>query len=180
MFQAKRLVLLPIVLIISFLHRSEPAAAQGKAPFNAKLSYSLWSSGIESGNIYGFEGEYCGTGPFVWPPRPPRGPRFNIRFSYYDLSEKGLDRAVPLEVGLLFPLSKASRVTPYLGAGVGYYLIDGDSPNLDDELGGYGALGAEIRLGERWGLNIEGAYREVGGDLDLSGPVFKAGLGFNL
>lgn len=170
------------IVLGSFLYLAEPAAAQ--TSFDLKLSYSIWDSGIERGNLAGFEGEWCGTG-LRWPPwrrpgpRPP-GPRFDVRLSYYYLSEKGLDRAIPLELGLLLPLSNASRVTPYFGAGLGYYLIDGDSPDLDDELGGYGALGAEIRLGDRWGLNIEGAYREVGGDLDLSGPAFKAGLEFSL
>lgn len=148
--------------------------------FDAKLSYSAWSLGTGIGSVYGWDGEICPPWwPWPWPwPWPP--PRWDFRFSSYDIDEGGLTRAIPLELGLLIPLVRESqRVTPYVGAGLGYYLLDGDAPGLDDELGAYGVLGADIWLGRRWGLSVEGGYREVGGNLDLSGPTFKAGLGFS-
>lgn len=79
----------------------------------------------------------------------------------------------------MFPLSSATRVTPYIGAGMGYYLLHGDSPNAKDKFGAYGALGVNIHVGERWGLSLEGSYRNVGGKIDLDGPALKAGLGIS-
>jgi outer membrane protein with beta-barrel domain len=175
--------LLSLAFVSLFL-LPQPALAGDPHPqpnllFNVKLSYTAWDLGTKSDYIDGFE--ICGGPPRPWPWPPGRGPRpwFDFRFSYYEIHEDGLDRAIPLELGLRFPLSRTSRVTPYLGGGLGYYLLDGDSPKIQNELGVYGVLGADIRLGDRWGLSIEGAYREVGGDLDLGGPAVKAGLGFS-
>ena len=166
--------------LVSLSLLPQPALALDPEPqpnllFNLKLSYTAWDLGGGSGYIDGYDGEICPP----WPPWPWPWPKLDFRFSYYDVNEKGLDRAVPLEVGLLFPLSRTSKVTPYLGVGLGYYLLDGDSPKIENKLGVYGVLGADIRLGKRWGLSVEGGYREVGGDLDLGGPAFKAGLGFS-
>jgi outer membrane protein with beta-barrel domain len=174
--------LFSLVLVSLFL-LSQPALAGDPHPqpsllFNVKLSYTTWDLGGGSGYMDGYDGEICPPWPWPWP-WPWRRPRLDFRFSYYDINDSGLDRAIPLEVGLLFPLSRTSRMTPYLGAGLGYYLLDGDSPKIENELGVYGVLGADIRLGKHWGLSIEGGYREVGGDLDLGGPAFKAGLGFS-
>lgn|GEM_PF-3762939 len=146
--------------------------------FNVKLSYATWNLGGGGGYFDGIDGDICPPWPWPWPWRGPR-PYVDLRFSYYDINKNGLDRAIPLELGLLFPISRTSRVTPYLGAGLGYYLLDGDSPKVEDKLGAYGVLGADIHLGKHWGLNVEGAYRKVSGDLDLGGPAFKAGLGFS-
>jgi len=175
-----RLFLLSLALVSPLL-LPKPALAGNPVPepdllFGLNLSYTAWDLGIEGDYIDGFE--ICGGPPMPWG-WPPLPPRLDIRVSYYDVDEGGLDRAIPLEIGLLFPLSQSSRVTPYLGAGLGYYLLEGDSPNIEDELGAYGALGADIRLGGRWGLNLEGAYREINGGLDLGGPAFKAGIGFS-
>jgi hypothetical protein len=152
----------------------DPAARPGRdGLFDARLSYSRWNSGGTIGSLKGFDVELCPSWPRPWPPR------FDLRISSYKIDKAGFSRATPLELGILFPFSSTSRVTPYLGAGVGYYLINGNSAAAQDELGGYGALGVDIRLADRWGLNLEGAYRKVGGSLDLGGPVFKAGLGLS-
>jgi hypothetical protein len=146
--------------------------------FDAKLSYSNWDPGAPIGALEGFDVELC---PPWWPwPWPwPRRPRFDLRISSYKIDKVGFSRATPLELGLLLPLSSASRVTPYVGAGLGYYVINGSSAAAQDELGGYGALGIDIHLADRWGLSLEGAYREVGGSLGFDGPVFEAGIGFS-
>lgn len=156
-----------------------PAARPGRdGLFDAKLSYSNWDPGAPIGSLEGFDVELC---PPWWPwPWPwPRRPRFDLRISSYEIDKVGFSRATPLELGLLLPFLSASRVTPYVGAGLGYYLINGSSAAAQDELGGYGALGMDIHLADRWGLSLEGAYREVGGSLGLGGPVFEAGIGFS-
>jgi hypothetical protein len=156
-----------------------PAARPGRdSLFDAKLSYSNWAPGATIGSLEGFDVELC---PPWWPwPWPwPRRPRFDLRISFYEIDKVGFSRVTPLEFGLLLPFSSASRVTPYVGAGLGYYLINGDSAAAQDELGGYGALGMDIHLGDRWGLSFEGAYREVDGSLGFGGPVFEAGIGFS-
>ena len=180
-------VFLSLLVLIGLLPLAETATAQeGTSTFNAKLSYSQWRPGLAVGSVDGLELSICPDWwpwpwPWPWPWRwPPRPPKFDFRASYYDLEEKGVTRAIPLELGLQIPLSDTSRAIPYVEGGIGYYLIDGDAPGIGNEIGGYGALGVDIRLGDRWGLSLEGAYREIGGDLDLSGPVFKAGLGFSL
>lgn len=155
---------------------ADPAAPSGRdGIFDAKLSYSTWDAGAGIGSLDGFDGELCPPWPWPWP--WPWRPKLDLRISYYEIDQPGFSRAIPIELGLLFPLSGASRVTPYLGAGLGYYLVDGSSADAQDELGGYGALGMDIHLSDRWGLNLEGSYREMGGSLDLGGPAFQAGLG---
>jgi len=144
--------------------------------FDAKLSYSNWDPGAGVGSLEGFDVELC---PPWWPWPWPRRPRVDLRISSYEIDKVGFSRVIPLELGFLLPFSSASRVTPYVGAGLGYYLINGDSAAAQNELGGYGALGLDIHLGDRWGLSFEGAYREVGGSLGFGGPVFEAGIGFN-
>lgn len=179
--------------LAGFLLLPGPAFAQDKARqnglFEVKLSYSIWDLGGAAGSINGFDGEICPPWPWPWPwrkplPRPKPWPQWDLGISYFDIDKDGLTRAIPLELGLRFPFSLASRVTPYFGVGLGYYLLDGKAPGIGDELGAYGVLGVDIHLGrgpqpEPWGLSLEAAYREVGGDLDLGGPTFKAGVGFN-
>jgi hypothetical protein len=167
-----------LVTNVGILSEAPAARSSRYGGFDAKLSYSRWRSGARTGSVNGADVEIC---PPWWPwpwPWPPRRPKFDLRISSYEIDKAGLSRVTPLEAGLLLPFSNASRVTPYLGAGLGYYFINGDSAAAQDKLGGYGALGMDIRLGDRWGLSLEGAYRQMGGRLDLSGPVFKAGLGF--
>lgn len=179
-------------VLMAVLMLPGPASAQNSARqdalFDAKLSYSAWDLGDGNGTSQGWDVAICPPWP-PWPPRPPRPPwppwppRLDFRISYYEPDEGLLTRAIPLELGILVPISRPSRVTPYIGAGVGYYLLDGKSPSIGNEVGAYGVLGADIRLGRRgpqtepWGLSIEVAYRELGGDLDLGGPAFKVGLG---
>ncbi len=156
-----------------------PAAPPGgDSLFDAKLSYSNWNPGGRIGSLKGFDVELC---PPWWPwPWPwPGRPRFDLRISSYEIDKVGFSRVIPLELGLLLPFPSASRVIPYVGAGLGYYRIKGDFAAAQDEMGGYGALGMDIHIGDLWGLSFEGAYREVGGSLGFSGPVFEAGIGFN-
>lgn len=177
-------VSLSLFVLMGLLLLPGPTLAQKDAIqdglFDVKLSYSAWDLGVGSRYVDGVDGGICPDWwPWPWPWPGPRPPRWNFRISYYDVNEEDLSRVIPLELGLVLPLSSTSRVTPYLGGGLGYYLLDGDSVKTKNELGFYGALGADIHLGSRWGLSIEGAYRQVGGDLDVDGPTFKAGLGIS-
>jgi len=106
---------------------------------------------------------------------------------------------VPVEVGMTYDLTIADRVIPYIGGGLGWYIleadvvIDGDaqSVNIDDELGYY--LRGGLRLDPGQNLSIFGEYqyrqvdttlpddsfeRRVRGEVDvgLSGSSINVGL----
>ncbi|HSJ75177.1 MAG TPA: hypothetical protein VK899_03180, partial [Gemmatimonadales bacterium] len=136
-----------------------PVPADPDHLFDVKLAYSRWDAGATIGTLDGVDGELCPRWPW------PRRPRLDFRISSYKIDKPGFSRATPFELGLLLPFSSASRVAPYFGAGLGYYLIDGTSPAAQDEIGGYAALGMDIHVADRWGVTLEGAYREVGGSL---------------
>lgn len=55
--------------------------------------------------------------------------------------------AIPLEAGLRFDFAEGAAFSPYVGGGAGYYLLDTTEGDIDDEVGYYAVLGAE--LGQR-------------------------------
>ena len=81
---------------------------------------------------------------------------------------------------------------PYVGAGVGYYLLDTDRFEVDDEVGFYGVIGGEFGDPDGLSFMVEGMYRNIEAevrdddidddiefddvDFDLSGPVLNAGI----
>lgn len=79
-------------------------------------------------------------------------------------------RALPLEAGLVFNFAENDRVSPYIGGGAGYYLLDTNFGDVDDEVGWYGVLGVDFTGPSGLGLTVEGIYRNmeatVRGDLD--------------
>lgn len=70
----------------------------------------------------------------------------DARASYIRFDDTKVDM-VPLEAaGLLnFPLL-FEHIVPYIGAGVGYYLFDADTGDLDDQVGFFPLAGLEIGL----------------------------------
>jgi opacity protein-like surface antigen len=114
-------------------------------------------------------------------------------------SERGGDEAtvVPLTIGgrLIIP---NPFFEPYIGGGVGLYRTElkeapvGSYPGIDDEqsdLGGYFSIGSDIRLSDRFALNLEGAHHWVKPEfiardgspveVDLSGWTLNVGLRFS-
>jgi Outer membrane protein beta-barrel domain len=69
---------------------------------------------------------------------------------------------LPIELGLRFALApNAEVVRPYLGGGAGYYLLDSDFGDVDDEGGWYGLFG--LGFGDREGASffVEAQYRKM-------------------
>ena len=120
---------------------------------------------------------------------------FELRASYFsdltaDTSPESRDfeiKAIPLEAGLNFKFAPSDRFTPYVGGGIGYYLLDTNRGDIDDETGWYGVVGANIRGSSSLGFMVEGIYRgmeaTVRGDdpSDITGKVNVdfGGLGVN-
>ena len=83
------------------------------------------------------------------------------RGGYVEFSDTNTE-VVPLDVSLNLRLP--FFISPYAGVGAGYYLIDSDLPNADDESGYFAQLGVEVTfiwigaMAEiRW-HDIEGSY----------------------
>jgi hypothetical protein len=113
--------------------------------------------------------------------------------------EAGLE-VLPIEIGLRFALApNAEVVRPYIGGGAGYYLLDSDFGDVDDEGGWYALFG--LGFGDREGASffVEGQWRKMeatveedpddpfdfegfdeGVALDLDGLGFNAGVTWRL
>jgi hypothetical protein len=113
----------------------------------------------------------------------------DLRATYFadvtaDTDPEHLDfeiRSIPLEIGVALPLGPHDgSFAPYLGAGGGYYNLDTNRGEVDDEVGWYGLAGADFgdTMGPRF--NLEVMYRNMEGtvtdeneitDPDISGQV---------
>lgn len=113
-----------------------------------------------------------------------------------DVDPEELDleiRAIPLEAGIVLQFLKNALVSPYVGGGAGYYLLETDAGEIDDEVGYYVVGGLDIGRGVV-AFNVEGIYRnfeatvvDTGDDFpeiedevnfDLSGIGVQAGVIF--
>ena len=89
-------------------------------------------------------------------------------------------QATILDLGFKYNFTKdGRRLTPYLGAGGSYYLLDStpDSKGrVGDEYGWHGIAGLSFPIAPRWNVYLEGMWRDAkmtikGDDLGLGGPV---------
>ena len=89
-------------------------------------------------------------------------------------------QATLVDFGFLYNFRKDDRkLTPFVGGGGTYYLLDStpDSEGrLNDEYGWYGVAGLDFPIAKRWALYLEGMWRDAkmtirGDDLGLGGPV---------
>jgi opacity protein-like surface antigen len=95
------------------------------------------------------------------------GRLFELRAAYFsdltaDTSPERRDfelKAIPLEAGLAFKFAESERMSPYAGGGAGYYMLDTDRGDIDDEVGWYAVLGADFQTSENLGFMVEGIYR---------------------
>ena len=97
----------------------------------------------------------------------------------------GLDKdfefqATLLDLGFTYNFTKDGRkLTPYVGGGGTYYLLDStpdSNGRVGDEYGWYGIAGLSLPIAKRWDLYVEGMWRDAkmtikGDDLGLGGPV---------
>ncbi|HSN85712.1 MAG TPA: hypothetical protein VL025_03090 [Thermoanaerobaculia bacterium] len=100
-------------------------------------------------------------------------------------------RAIPLEVGVAFKFAQDAVVSPYLGGGGGYYLLDTSEFDVDDEVGWYAVAGADFgRQSSGMAFNVEAIYRSMEatvredadglpGDLDEEVDLDLGGVGLN-
>lgn len=94
-------------------------------------------------------------------------------------------RAIPLEVGVAFPLGpQDAPFAPYVGGGAGYYMLDVDNGEIDDEAGWYGVIGSDFgdAVGPRF--NLEVMYRRmeatVTDERDINDPDIISDVDFDL
>jgi hypothetical protein len=75
----------------------------------------------------------------------------------------------PIDVGISWGFGTRSRVTPRLGGGLSYVMIEVTGSNIDtevdDELGFYGLLGVDFAIGPRGAIYLEGLYRTTEAEL---------------
>ena len=103
------------------------------------------------------------------------------RVSYIEFDED-VD-AVPLEVAGLLNLPLFwEHFVPYAGVGVGYYFLDHDDVDIDDEWGYFPLLGVEVGF-QKFSLMAEARYILLETDVDDgvdSGKADMEGFGINL
>jgi hypothetical protein len=106
--------------------------------------------------------------------------------------EHGLE-ILPLEIGARYNFVPEARVRPYAGAGAGYYLLDSDFGEVNDEGGWYGLFGLGFGNPDKANFFVEANYRrmEATVEVDPDDPgdfegfdenvgIDLDGLGFNL
>lgn len=130
---------------------------------------------------------------------------FELRGTYFDdvtadIEPESADfeiKAYPLEAGIVLQFLKNSMFRPYVGGGAGYYLLDTNLGDIDDEIGFYLVGGADIGAPDsRVAFSLEAIYRNIEGtvrgelfdpdfdieedeiDLDLTGIGANAGVVF--
>jgi hypothetical protein len=108
---------------------------------------------------------------------------FEIRGTYFDDVTADVDpevsdfeiKAYPIEAGIVIQLLKGSFFRPYIGGGGGYYILDTNVGDIDDEVGFYLVGGADIgEPSSRVGFSLEAIYRNIEGTVrgDLGDPDF--------
>ncbi len=79
--------------------------------------------------------------------------------------EKGIN-VTPLEIGVRFTFPH-ENIRPYVAGGAGYYLLDSDFGEVEDEVGYYAAVGAAFGNPDRIQFFVEGTYRKMEGTVEL-------------
>ena len=117
----------------------------------------------------------------------------NIRGSYFDgfgdENQGDVDlQVIPLELGLLVCQPLVEKLNVYAGGGIGYYFMDADRVDVDDEVGSFLNAGFELKGAEKkevvygqthLGLFAEAIYRFVEADAG-SADFSLDGLGANV
>ncbi len=96
---------------------------------------------------------------------------------------------VPMDLGVRYRFGEGRRFHPYFGVGASWAQLRSEIGELDDEIGYYALLGAELgdEIGPRFFVdvtyrNLDGSIKRRGGSvsyqeaIDLSGPGINAGI----
>lgn len=97
---------------------------------------------------------------------------------------------IPLETGLSVSFLKNAPLSAYGGGGIGYYIFDSGSYNLDDSLGWYLVAGGRMELALKTYLRGELIYRDTTEtarsgwgrnykNVDMRGLGINLGIGFD-
>ena len=92
-----------------------------------------------------------------------------------DVFQENTVEAVPLDAGLTWSFNPEESFSPYVGAGVTWFLLDVElagprDGNLDDEFGYFAEVGANFAGREDWGFFAEALYRNAEGTFVREGP----------
>lgn len=89
-------------------------------------------------------------------------------------------QATTWDLGFVYNFFKDGRkLTPYVGGGGTYYMLDSTPDSrgrVGDEYGWYGVAGLDFPIGKQWAVYVEGMWRDAkmtikGDDFGLDGPV---------
>lgn len=105
-----------------------------------------------------------------------------IRGSYFEFENGDTLEVIPAEVGLVFHVPMGDQLRLYAGGGAGYYFMDMDDADVDDEVGFYAVAGIEITVAEGIGLFAEAKHTwlEIEKVDDLDADIKLDGIGANV
>lgn len=93
-------------------------------------------------------------------------------------------QVIPLEAGLAFNFAENERFSPYVGGGAGYYMIDTNIGEVDDEVGWYGVVGTNIGTPGGLSFMAEAIYRNMEATVtdedDITDPDIDDEVDFDL
>lgn len=105
----------------------------------------------------------------------------DARASYINFDNSNVDM-YPLELAALLNIPLADeQIVPYVGVGAGYYILDADRFDMDDEVGYFPLIGLEIGA-YNLSFLVEARWLFLDSDLDnaLHSSANLDGLGINL
>ena len=92
--------------------------------------------------------------------------------------ENGLE-VLPLEVGGRYNFIPDGKVRPYAGAGVGYYMLDTELGDVNDEGGYYGLVGMGFGNPEKANFFVEANYRRMEATVEVDPDTVSDFEGFD-
>ena len=92
--------------------------------------------------------------------------------------EHGLE-VLPLEIGGVYNFLPESKVRPYAGAGVGYYMLDSDFGDVNDEGGYYGLVGLGFGNPDKAQFFVEANYRRMEATVEVDPDTVSDFEGFD-
>lgn len=141
-------------------------------PPNAEAE-DAWSLGITG--TYMFTGN-IGVGVLAaWP--------FEHDIKISGIGKVGETKHLPPTVTLQYHFDTASKVHPYIGAGINYTnffdeeavgALSGDSLELDDSWGLAAEVGVDFELNNDWLVSAQAWYLDIDTDTTIAGPTLPA------